>query len=343
MKTVIITAPDCDRHATGGHIEAVARRPATLAYLEQHGHLADRLVLTPEPATDTDLERVHSARYIRAIGEMARSGGGWLDFDTIVTPGSDVAARAAAGAALLAVAQALGGARRALALVRPPGHHALAARGMGFCLYNSVAIATAAARATHGLDRVLIVDWDVHHGNGTQAIFEIDPRVCVVSLHQWPFYPGTGAAEERGTGAGLGTTVNVPLPAGIGDAGYQRVLREIVAPIARRFRPELVLVSAGYDAHAADPLGGMWVTSAGFGALTQQVVALADELCGGRVAFVLEGGYNLEALAESVEATLLASDGADIAPGARDNDRLAALAIADVARLHGLGQDERGR
>jgi acetoin utilization deacetylase AcuC-like enzyme len=317
-----------------------------MARLAEAGVLADRPALQAEPAGDEALTRVHGRRYIRAIGEAARAGGGWLDYDTVVTPGSDEAARAAVGAALLAVDQALGAAGRAFAVVRPPGHHALAERGMGFCLYNSVAAAAAHARAHHGLARVLIVDWDVHHGNGTQAIFEREPAVCFFSIHQSPHYPGTGMVEEIGEGPGRGATINLPVPPGTGDAGFGRAFREVLAPAARRFRPQLILVSAGYDAHEADPLGGLRVTTDGFAALTRQVVALAEELCDGRVAFVLEGGYNLGALARSVEATVRASDepraGDEPAPGISADptadDRLIGGVIDRARRLHGLDE-----
>jgi acetoin utilization deacetylase AcuC-like enzyme len=340
MKTTVITSAQCDLHQTGGHIEAVERRLVVMAHMQGAGLLTGRRLLEPPAATDADLVRVHSQRYVHLIGEACRAGGGWLDADTIVTPGSDAAARAAAGGAMLAVDEALGDARRAFALVRPPGHHALAERGMGFCVYNGIAIAAAHALERHGLERLLIVDWDVHHGNGTQAIFEADPRVSFFSVHQWPHYPGTGPAEETGRGAGEGTTINVPVPAGTGDAGYGRVLREVLAPVARRYRPQLVLVSAGFDAHRDDPLSGTRVSTAGFAAMARQVLALAEELCDGRVAFVLEGGYNLVALAESVEVTLRASDGeppdtnADMAAGS--DDRLVGGVIERVRRLHGV-------
>lgn len=334
MSTVLITSEQCDRHETGGHVEAVARRRAIMAHLAAEGLLDGRALLEPAAAADAALERVHGRRYLQSIERLCRAGGGWLDQDTLVAPGSDEAARMAAGGAMLAVDQALGAARRAFAVVRPPGHHALSEHGMGFCIYNSVAVAAAHALAHHGLGRVLIVDWDVHHGNGTQAIFEAEPGVLLFSIHQWPHYPGTGPAEEVGVGPGRGTTINVPAPAGLGDAAYARILDEVLAPAARRYAPELVLVSAGYDAHAADPLGGMRVSTAGFAALTGQVAALADELCGGRVAFVLEGGYNLESLSASVAATLRASEGAwtaaSIAPPGGDEP--AVNGIIDRAR-----------
>jgi acetoin utilization deacetylase AcuC-like enzyme len=308
MESAVFTAADCDLHATDGHIEAVARRRSVLQHLADLGLLPAGLRTAP-PVSDDDLARVHTERYIGLIAELARRGGGWLDGDTMVTPGSDQAARAASGCAVGAVRAALGDDRRAFALVRPPGHHALAQRGMGFCLYNHVAVAAVAALARPGVGRVLILDWDVHHGNGTQAIFDTDPRVCFVSLHQWPHYPGTGASDEIGQGDGRGTTINVPLPARVGDAGYQQVVHEVVAPVAARFEPDLILVSAGYDAHHDDPLGDMRLTAAGFGALTRQVLDLADDLCDGRVAFVLEGGYNLLALAASVAASVQACRG----------------------------------
>ena len=339
MKTAVITSVQCDLHDTDGHIEAVARRPAIMAHLAAEGLLAGRPPLEPSPATDADLLRVHSRRYADLIGRACRAGGGWLDHDTLIAPGSDGAARAAAGAAMLAVDRALGTERRAFAVVRPPGHHALPERGMGFCVYNGMAVAAAHALARHGLERVLIVDWDVHHGNGTQAVFETEPRVLYFSIHQWPHYPGTGRVEEVGAGAGHGTTINVPVPAGTGDAGYGRILDEVLTPAARRYAPALVLVSAGYDAHATDPLGGTRVTTAGFAAMTRTVVALAEELCEGRVAFVLEGGYNLESLAESVAATLRVSDGEPPAPAEaprRADDRAVDGLIERVKQVHGL-------
>jgi acetoin utilization deacetylase AcuC-like enzyme len=341
MRTVVVTSPACDAHQTDDHIEAVERRRVVLDHLAARGLLTDRPLLEATPATDDDLHLVHTPRYTRLIGEMARAGGGWLDHDTVVSPGSDLAARAVVGAAMLAVDQALTGARRAMAVVRPPGHHALAGRGMGFCLYNGVAVAAAHALARRGLGRLLIVDWDVHHGNGTEAIFAPEPRVCFFSVHQWPHYPGTGPVDAVGSGPGVGATVNVPVPAGAGDAAYAAVFRQVLAPVARRYRPDLVLVSAGYDAHQDDPLGGTRVTAAGFAGLTRQVVGLAEECCGGRVAFVLEGGYNLLALARSVAATLEASDrpaaapeDVPISPGG--DERLVQRVIAAARRVHQL-------
>ncbi|MDR7533934.1 MAG: histone deacetylase, partial [Armatimonadota bacterium] len=261
------------------------------------------------------LERVHRRAYVDVVEGLARAGGGWLDADTPVGPQSARAARLAAGAAQRAVEVLLAGlARRAFVAVRPPGHHAGPDRGMGFCLFNNAAVAAAAARRA-GRERVLVVDWDVHHGNGTQAVFWRDPSVLVVSLHQEYWYPGTGAMEELGEGPGEGATVNLPLPAQTGDGGYTDAMTELVLPLAAAFRPEFVIVSAGYDAHFADPLGGMVVTTAGFGRLAR----LADEAARAADApllAILEGGYHLDALAASVVATLEALTGRPADPAA---------------------------
>jgi len=199
---------------------------------------------------------------------------------------------------------AAGEARNGFALVRPPGHHALKDRAMGFCLFNTVAVGAHYVQRRHGATRVLIVDWDVHHGNGTQDAFYENPSVLYLSTHQYPYYPGTGSAEEVGRGAGAGYTVNVPLPAGLGDGEYLRVFREIAVPIAEKFAPDWILVSAGFDPHRRDPLGGMNVTEGGFGAMGAMLLRLAEKHAGGKIAFLLEGGYDLAALKNSVAAVL---------------------------------------
>ena len=224
-----------------------------------------------------------------------------LDPDTYVSRESLEVARLAAGGAIdLARAVASGRLHSGLAAVRPPGHHAEAGHAMGFCLFNNVAIAAQALRSEMGIERIAIVDWDVHHGNGTQHVFEGDRDVLFASLHQFPFYPGTGALDERGHDRGLGSTVNLPLPAGCGDAEYGLMFDTLLAPLLLAFKPEFILVSAGFDAHERDPLGGMRVTTRGFGLFARRLCAVADETCGGRIALALEGGYDLEALADSV-------------------------------------------
>ena len=262
------------------------------------------VVLEPRLAADEDLLRVHAAEYIDSI-KAVRGRAAMLDADTYTSPESDEVARLAAGAVLTAVDAVLDGpsGSRALAMVRPPGHHAEADRAMGFCLYNNIAIGAAHARA-RGRARVAIVDYDVHHGNGTQWMFYEDPSVLFISSHQFPFYPGTGTASETGRGAGQGFTLNLPLDAGATDARVMEVYASRAFPALRSFRPELILVSAGFDAHERDPLGGLRMTTAGFRRLTSDLVAAADELCEGRIALVTEGGYDTAALAECLQAVI---------------------------------------
>ena len=255
-------------------------------------------------ATDAEIAIVHDAAYITLIRETAGRAVA-LDPDTFTSPRTYDAARAAVGTALSALEQVLSGTAptRALALVRPPGHHAESARAMGFCVFNSIAVAAARARAA-GLARVAIVDFDVHHGNGTQAAFYDDPSILFISTHQHPFYPGTGLEHEVGAGAGVGFTVNIPLAAGCTDTDYDIVFQRVVEPVLRQFAPQLLLVSAGFDAHADDPLGGMRLTSGAFGRFTSRLRAVADAHASGRLVLVTEGGYNLVALAESVRSVV---------------------------------------
>jgi acetoin utilization deacetylase AcuC-like enzyme len=258
-------------------------------------------VVPPRAATREQLARVHDPDYLQQIAETAGSAVS-LDVDTYTSPETYEVALLAAGAAVDAVERVMEGRhRRALALVRPPGHHAGRHRAMGFCLFNNVAVAAAHARAL-GVARVAIVDYDVHHGNGTQEIFEEDPAVLYVSLHQWPYYPGTGDAAEIGRARGTGFTVNLPLEAGAVDEDYRVAFEEVVLPVLAQFEPELLLVSAGFDAHERDPLAGMRLSSQGFAAMTRELRQIADRYCDGRLAAVTEGGYDLRALAESLLA-----------------------------------------
>ena len=262
-------------------------------------------ILPPNAATRADLQSCHDANYISLVESTSKSNQYALDGDTITCKDSyGVGLLAVGGFLRLLDSITARESRNGFALVRPPGHHALKSRAMGFCLFNTIAIGACRLNRVHGVKRILIVDWDVHHGNGTQDAFYNDPSVLLISTHQYPFYPGTGAIEETGIGAGEGYTVNVPLPAGCGDAEYLATFDNVVMPAARRFMPEWVLVSAGFDAHRRDPLGGMGVTEEGFAGMAQRLLELADGMADGKIAFLLEGGYDLAGLRDSVAAVL---------------------------------------
>lgn len=310
MPTALIWSTDFALHETGSHPECPERIDALEHALNRAGMFADRPVYAPQPATVEDLERIHSPALIERIQRLANNGGGSIDPDTVVSTDSWEVALLAAGGAVQAVDLVQTGTeQRVFVLARPPGHHAEPNRAMGFCLFNNVAIAARHAIDHHGLERVAIVDWDVHHGNGTQAAFLEDPSVLFISLHQYPFYPGTGSAQERGAGKGEGFTLNLPLPAGCTDVVYRQAFTDLVVPALEAFYPELILVSAGFDAHRADPLGQMQVTTGCFGEMAAMVGNVADQCCEGRLVLVLEGGYNLGALGESVVQVLQTLDG----------------------------------
>jgi acetoin utilization deacetylase AcuC-like enzyme len=266
--------------------------------------------LPAAPITVDRLSRVHDLRYAEQVRQLAQRGGGHLDMDTYVRSASYDAALMAAGGLVEATRAVLDGeVENAFALVRPPGHHALRSRGMGFCLFNNVAIAARYALSERQLERVLIMDFDVHHGNGTQDEFEADPAVMYISTHQYPYYPGTGHWNELGQGQGVGSIVNIPLHGGVGDSGFARIFQEVVGPMAWRFQPQLLLVSAGYDAHWDDPLAYMQLSIGGYAGIAQSLKSLAEELCDGRIVFTLEGGYHLEALAYSILNTFAVLQG----------------------------------
>lgn len=304
--TSLFMSPAFAGHDTGDHPENSGRYLAIQNALTTSGLLRGRPLPAFAPASDADILRVHDPRLLRMLESLTAQGGGWIDHDTVAAADSLHVARLAAVAGVAAVDSVLApGAthRRAFVLGRPPGHHATPTRAMGFCLLNTIAISAAHA-LDRGLSRVAIIDWDVHHGNGTQDCFYDRNDVFFCSLHQWPLYPGTGAREERGIGAGEGWTLNLPLPAGSDDGIYLDVFERDVAPAVRAAHPDLILVSAGFDAHIDDPLANMKVTTEGFRLLARRAAVLADELCDGRLVIVLEGGYNPAALASSVVAVV---------------------------------------
>ena len=304
MSLVIISSPRFADHGTPvGHPERPERAEVLTrvadAFREDGGE-----VIAPRLATDEDLLRVHTRAHVDAMA-ATRGKATMIDEDTFTSPESEEVARLAVGAVITGVDCVLDGPpnSRALVMVRPPGHHAEADRAMGFCLYSNIAVGAAYARS-RGSARVAIVDYDVHHGNGTQAIFYEDSTVLFISSHQFPFYPGTGAASETGRGAGIGFTLNLPLDMGTKDDVVERQYAEQVLPKLREFKPDLLMVSAGFDAHELDPLGQLRLTTAGIGRLTEMLVSAADELCSGRIVIVTEGGYDLAAIEDCLRSVI---------------------------------------
>jgi len=328
------------QHDTGPHPENGSRLVAIMDNLRQVG-LAQRLSrIEAERATIEDVTRVHSPTLVERVRNIAKGGGGSLDLDTVVSSSSFEAALYAVGGTIAATRAVLDReAQSAYALVRPPGHHATRKRAMGFCLFNNIALAAAWALDSGRVSRVAIVDFDVHHGNGTAEAFEADLRVLYVSLHQYPFYPGSGRWREKGSGPGEGTCLNIPLPPGVGDKGYAQAFRRLVEPAVRRFGPELILASAGYDGHWADPLAWMLLSISGYRQMADSLVGLAHELCGGRLVVALEGGYHLPALAHGVATTLSAmidEPYEDPLGPAQEPERPVDELLATIAHWHGL-------
>ncbi|MBS4730491.1 histone deacetylase [Mycobacterium sp. SM1] len=343
MTTIYATHPRYTEHDLPGHPENAERIRAVWRGLD-HSGLSARMVALQAEALDPELAlTVHTAEYLDLLRRIsAGSRMTHLDADTYAGPDALAIALLSAGGAAGAVDAVLrGAAENGLAAIRPPGHHALPERGMGFCLLGNVAIATRYAQARYGVERVLIIDYDVHHGNGTEAMFYRDPSVLYVSTHQYPFYPGTGAATDIGAGPGEGYTINIPLPAGSGDTNYATVFDQVIWPAAQRYDPQLILVSMGFDAYWADPLAAMRLTLDGYSHLAAEVIRMAQRFCQGKVVFVLEGGYNLEALrygVSDVARLLLGDPPADrivAGPSPRLEPDIAAL-LARLRQLHRL-------
>ena len=342
MTTAYLTHPRFIEHDFPGHPEHAGRIQAVWQELATQS-LSDQMWQADfQPASDEQILAVHSQAHLeRLISIASQDRTTRIDADTYALPVSLEIARLAAGAVTGAVDLiAEGQANNALAIVRPPGHHATPDWQMGFCLLNNIAIAARHAQRVHGLERVMIIDYDVHHGNGTQDVFYADPSVLFISIHQSPLYPGSGSLSERGQGHGKGFTLNAPLPGGLGDGAYELIFSEVVEPAAQQFAPELMLVSAGFDAHWADPLAGMRLSLAGYDHIARHCLRLADEHCDGRIVFVMEGGYDLQALAHgwsNIARALLGiesmSDPYGMAPGS-DNMAAARSVIDQVRRMH---------
>jgi acetoin utilization deacetylase AcuC-like enzyme len=325
------------RHETSAfHPESPKRLEAIYTMLESPEMEGKFTEIKPRCATPEEIGAIHQSNYIESVSKTADLAQCYLDPDTETSPGSCQAAEMAAGGFCNAIDSIIKGeVRNAFAFVRPPGHHAEANRAAGFCLFNNVAIGAMHAINTHGMKRVLIVDWDLHHGNGTQHSFYEDRRVVYFSTHQYPFYPGTGSIYEIGKGQGLGYTINVPLAQGPGDAEYLRIYQKLLRPIALEYKPEIVLVSAGFDIYFQDPLGGMRVTPVGFASLIRELMNIADACCGGKLAVVLEGGYHLQGLTDSVKAVLAEMRG-DTHLSEKDLSALAGSANPGIDRIIGM-------
>jgi acetoin utilization deacetylase AcuC-like enzyme len=312
--TGVVIDPRYQEHDTGsGHPECAERIAVLLPLVDAPS--AGYTPVEARPASGDELALVHDGAYVEEVAATQHKSWFAFDADTPTSARSYEVSRLAAGGFLALLDAVMAGrVDNGFAFVRPPGHHAERQRAMGFCLFNNVAVGAEYLRRRHGLRRILIVDWDLHHGNGTQHMFERDPEILYVSTHQYPYYPGTGALQEVGQGDGEGRTVNLAFPAGCGDAEYHEAFARIVEPIAHQFAPQFVLISAGFDAHARDPLGGMQVTESGFQTMTRLLLEVAKAHAGGRCAAILEGGYDLTAMRSSAQAVLAEMRHAGTAP-----------------------------
>ncbi len=339
-RTGIVRDPLFLNHDPGVfHPESPKRLEVIYAMLDGVDMSGRVQAIRPRRADPEEICLIHTVDYLKRVAQTSGKAFCRLDPDTATSPGSYEAAMVAAGSVCGAISMVFAGTiESAFALVRPPGHHAITNRAMGFCLFNNVAIGARYAQKRYGLDRILVVDWDLHHGNGTQQAFEDDPGVLYVSTHQYPFYPGSGSLQEIGCGRGRGFTMNVPLPPGQGDAEYLTVFKDILMPVAMEYGPQLVLVSAGFDIHRNDPLGGMLVTERGFAALTRCIIEIARATCDGKVVMALEGGYDLKGLQDSVKAVLLEMIGATttyIGEGRPGRNRGIDPILKSLRQIHG--------
>jgi len=326
------------QHLTGDyHPESHHRLEVVYEMLKDKEIKGSYVILSPRPATQEELEFNHSVNYINKVAATAERSFSMLDSDTTTSPRSWEAAQMAVGGVLVAIDKVMEGeVKNAFALVRPPGHHAESNRGMGFCLFNNIAIGAHYVRKKYLLDRILIVDWDLHHGNGTQNAFYEDSHIVYFSTHQYPYYPGSGSIDEDGRGKGKGFTINVPLPGGQGDQDFTEIYQEILRPIASEFKPQLILVSAGYDIYFQDPLGAMKVTPEGFATLTSLIMGMAQSSCEGRLLITLEGGYHLNGLRDSVKATLKELTGESILSGSKREGKKLSSTEKIIEKVRGI-------